>query len=48
MDFDGFLVLMRIELDGVERAAAPLWEIAERAEAGEIGGQPQPGEAAWS
>jgi len=28
MDFDGFLVLLRIEIDGVERAAAPLWELA--------------------
>jgi hypothetical protein len=28
MDFDGFLVQMRIELEGVERAAAPLWELA--------------------
>jgi hypothetical protein len=28
MDFDGFLVQMRIELDGVERVAAPLWALA--------------------
>ncbi len=28
MDFDGFLVQMRIELDGIERVAAPLWALA--------------------
>lgn len=28
MDFDGFLVQMRIELDGVEQVAAPLWALA--------------------
>lgn len=33
MDFDGFLVLLRMELDGVERAAAPLWELAAGREA---------------
>lgn len=41
MDFDGFLVQMRIELDGIERAAAPLWELAAGAEPGEgYAGQP--------
>ncbi len=38
MDFDGFLVQMRIELQGVERAAAPLWELAVSAETGEAPG----------
>lgn len=28
MDFDGFLVQMRIELEGIERVAAPLWALA--------------------
>lgn len=30
MDFDGFLVQMRIEVEGVEQAAAPLWALAMR------------------
>jgi len=38
MDFDGFLVQMRIELEGVERAAAPLWELATAVETGEAPG----------
>lgn len=28
MDFNGFLLQMRIEIDGIERAAAPLWALA--------------------
>jgi hypothetical protein len=28
MDFDGFLVQMRIEVEGVERAAAALYELS--------------------
>lgn len=35
MDFDGFLVQIRIELEGIERAAAPLWELAAGTEPGE-------------
>ena len=38
MDFDGFLIQMRIEIDGIERTAAPLWEIAERAQATDTAG----------
>ncbi len=38
MDFDGFLVQMRIEVEGVEKAAAPLWDLAVCAEAGEATG----------
>lgn len=33
MDFDGFLVSMRIAVEGVDRAAAPLWELAAGVEA---------------
>jgi len=35
MDFDGFLVQMRIEVEGVERAAATLRELAAPVETGE-------------
>lgn len=28
MDFGGFLLQLRIELDGIERAAGPLWALA--------------------
>ncbi len=38
MDFDGFLVQMRIELDGVERVAAPLWALATSAATREVPG----------
>ena len=38
MDFDGFLVQMRIEVEGVERAAATLREMAVSAETGEAPG----------
>jgi hypothetical protein len=40
MDFDGFLVQMRIEVEGLERAAASLWQLAVPDDSGEgPGGQ---------
>jgi hypothetical protein len=38
MDFDGFLVQMRIEVETVERATVTLWERAAPAEMGEAPG----------
>ena len=38
MDFGGFLVQMRIELEQVERTVAPPWELAARVESGEASG----------
>lgn len=36
MDFDGFLVQLRIEVESVERAAATLWEMAVPVDAGMV------------
>ncbi|MBV9833622.1 MAG: hypothetical protein JO055_04400 [Alphaproteobacteria bacterium] len=38
MDFDGFLVQMRIEVEAVERATATLWELASACDMGETPG----------
>jgi hypothetical protein len=38
MDFDGFLVQMRIEVEAVERATATLWELASSCDTGEMPG----------